>query len=87
MVYISRDKRSGTRALYFKWTDPGMHLSSETQQAENVGAFLSILEENSVAPDAFRYAFAASNNDELVELAQRIRGQLASGEQAQSRGA
>jgi len=44
MVDISRDKRSGTWALYFKWTDPGMHLSSETQQAKNVGAFLSILE-------------------------------------------
>jgi len=82
MVDISRDRRSGTWALYFKWTDPGKHLSSETQQAKNVGAFLSILEENSVAPDAFRDAFAASNNDELVELTQQLRGQLASGEQA-----
>ena len=64
-----------------------MHLPSETQQAENVAAIPGILEENSVAPDAFCDSLLASNNDELVGLGKQIRGQLASGEQAQSRGA
>ncbi len=59
-----------------------MHLPRETQQAGSVGAFLSILEENSVASDAFCDALAASSDNELVELARQIRGQFTSGEQA-----
>jgi hypothetical protein len=73
-VDVSQNERKGTWTLYFRWTDDELP-GSETVCAGDVAAIPGILEERSVAPDAFFEALLASNNEELVGLSKQLRGQ------------